>query len=106
METFEDEPTELPQLYRDQAHLKARCASLDLENRVLKHIIKDAMQHPEWCEKFIVPCMAEEFQNWKIEIFLPVPRRENDKSPEKALERHTGNVKKYLIALDKKEKQK
>lgn len=54
---------------------------------VLRDILKDAMRYAEWHDKHIHPFKGETFQMWTVEINLPVPLSETDKSPEAALNR-------------------
>ena len=60
---------------------------LKAERDALLGILKDALSHAEWSEKIIYPFVGEDFQSWRLTVFLGVPLSESDKSPEAALER-------------------
>ena len=62
-------------------------AKLKAERDALLGILKDALSHVEWSEKIIYPFVGEDFQSWRLTVFLGVPLSESDKSPEAALER-------------------
>lgn len=56
---------------------------MNLAEKLLREALRDA----EWRDKIIYPFKGEEFQNWKLTVYLPVSLSETDKSPEAALER-------------------
>jgi hypothetical protein len=61
--------------------------ALKAERDALLGILKDALSYAEWSEKIIYPFVGEDFQSWRLTVFLEVPLSESDKSPEAALER-------------------
>lgn len=85
----------------DLTHLESRCETLKVENDelraeiaalkaecdALRALMNDAMHDPEWRDKTIYPCRGEPYQNWLLQIYLPVPSDSTDKSPDRALER-------------------
>jgi hypothetical protein len=80
----------------DHGHLRRSCEicqrdeeieRLKAERDALLGILKDALSHVEWSEKIIYPFVGEDFQSWRLTVFLGVPLSESDKSPEAALER-------------------
>ena len=52
-----------------------------------ERLLRDALVDAQWCDKWIYPVYGKNYQNWKIQIYLPVPESATDKSPEAALNR-------------------
>lgn len=67
-----------------------RIAELEREVSRLKRaeaLLLDALRGAEWRDKHIYPCRGAAYQNWKLDIYLPVLLSAKDKSPEAALRR-------------------
>ena len=64
-----------------------RILTLYAQRDALLRILKSELQHAEWQDKIIYPVGSENFQNWRISIYLPVPLGASDKSPQAALDR-------------------
>jgi|688.fasta_scaffold412307_4 hypothetical protein len=68
-----------------RAFLLAENARLRAERGALREIILSA--DAEWWDKKIHPVDGDEYQNWKIVLYLPVPCNAADKEVESALDR-------------------
>lgn len=85
---------ELRRLYQENeedqgviAVWRGRTQRAEAQRDALFEVLKSALRHAEWRDKIIYPSGGEEFQNWMISIYLPVPLSASDKSPETALDR-------------------
>jgi hypothetical protein len=54
-------------------------------NRAAEQLLRNELHRAAWCDKFTYPCEGESYQNWRLEVYLPVLESAKDKSPEAAL---------------------
>jgi hypothetical protein len=74
----------------DAAAELRRLHQVEKERDVLLGIFKEACKYAEWSEKVVWGNTAR--QHWTLDIYLPVPLDEPDKSPEAALKRFIDKV--------------
>ena len=98
---------ELRRLYQENeedqgviAVWRGRTQRAEAERDALLKIFKDELHHAEWRDKIICPTEGEDFQNWKVSIYLPVPIGASDKSPEAALDRVLDQALTAVISAD------
>lgn len=60
---------------------------------LLRDLLAPAVADAEWRDKRIHPCEGEVYQNWLLQVYLPVPESAADKSVEAALARAIGEKK-------------
>jgi hypothetical protein len=60
---------------------------LRAENVAMRGLLRSGMHHAEWSDKTIYPYKGENYKNWTLKVYLPVPVSEQDDSVESALER-------------------
>lgn len=58
----------------------------------LQNLLIPAVADAEWRDKHIYPVGGEAYQNWLLQVYLPVPLSETDKTVEGALARATGRT--------------
>jgi hypothetical protein len=73
------------ELYEKCERLERELAAAKAKSEALRALIR--MDDVEWRDKHIHPCGGEAYQNWLVQVYLPVPLSAPDKSPEAALER-------------------
>lgn len=72
---------------RVEAALRAALEQAEQTGGNAERLLRDALVDAQWCDKWIYPVYGKNYQNWKIEIYLPVPESAKDKSAEAALKR-------------------
>ncbi len=76
------------QAHDDRGYLLAEVERLTRERDTLRKVILDAAYDAEWWDKKIHLADSNEcYQNWRLEIYLPVPCNIEDKGIESALDR-------------------
>lgn len=73
-------------LYHAVAQEAQRALKLEAENAALRALLTHAARDAQFQEKHIHPVGGPTYQNWLLDVYLPVPLTETDKSVERALE--------------------